>query len=75
MKTQDAIDAAGSTSALALLLDCTLSAISQWGEYPPDKRQLQIEKFKKLGLKAEPGCLSRVLGFEKSKPADKAESV
>lgn len=65
MKTQDAIAAAGSASELAKILDCTLSAISQWGEYPPDKRQLQIERL--LGLQADEGCLTRLVEFDKRK--------
>lgn len=62
MKTQQAIDHYGSATALADALSVTLPAISQWGEFPPDKRQLQIERLTDGALKAEPGCAERLLG-------------
>jgi DNA-binding transcriptional regulator YdaS (Cro superfamily) len=65
MKTQDAIKYAGTAVKLADMLDIGSSgAISQWGEYPPENRQLQIERVTLGALKAEPGCLDRVLGFK-----------
>jgi len=42
MKTQTAIDLAGSASALAELLGITQSAISQWGEDIPQARVWQL---------------------------------
>lgn len=64
MKTQAAIDHAGATGALAALLGITSAAVSQWGEFPPDARQLQIERVTLGALKAEAGCLDRMLGLE-----------
>lgn len=66
MKTQDAITYAGGSLKLAQLLSLTSGAISQWGEYPPDNRQLQIERVTLGALKAEPGCMDRVLGFKEA---------
>lgn len=66
MKTDAAIKHAGSVSKLADLLDITAGAISQWGDYPPDARQLQLERITVGALKAEPGCMERLLGFEKA---------
>jgi len=62
MKTQTAIDMAGNAAALALLLEISPSAVSQWGENVPGPRvwQLRVIKpswFKKTkiqALEAEP---------------------
>jgi hypothetical protein len=61
MKTQAAIEWAETVTALAEKLDITPGAISQWGEYPPDARQLQLQKISKGKLKAERGCRERLL--------------
>ncbi|WP_354398281.1 Cro/CI family transcriptional regulator [Variovorax sp. OAS795] len=63
MRTKEAIHHAGSAVALAARLNITPGAISQWGEYPPDARQLQLERVTLGALKAELGCLDRVLGL------------
>ncbi len=42
MKTQDAINWAGSASALAEVFGITPSAVSQWGEELPDGRTWQL---------------------------------
>lgn len=63
MRTRTAIEHAGTQAGLAALLKITSSAISQWGEYPPDKRQLQLERVTNHALKAEAGCLERVMGI------------
>lgn len=65
MKTQHAIDHYGSATALADALGVTLPAISQWTEFPPDKRQLQIERLTNGALKAEPECTERLLGIDR----------
>lgn len=65
MTTDDAIKFAGGTTALALMLRITPGAISQWGEYPPDNRQLQIQKLTRKQLKAELGCMDRLIGLAK----------
>ena len=43
MKTQTAIDLAGSATALAVLLEITPSAISQWGTEVPASRLWQLK--------------------------------
>lgn len=65
MKTIEAIKYAGGSLKLAHLLGLTSGAISQWGEFPPENRQLQLERISLGAVKAEPGCMDRVLGFEK----------
>ncbi len=46
MKTETAIKQAGSTKALADLLEITPSAISQWGENIPKPRIWQLQLLK-----------------------------
>lgn len=66
MKTAQAIKHAGNALELAKMLGINSSgAISQWGEYPPDNRQLQIERITLGALKAEPGAMDRVLGMDR----------
>jgi hypothetical protein len=62
MKTEEAKTHFKGVSGLAAALKLTPAAISQWGEYPPDMRQLQIERITGT-LKAEEGCMERVLGL------------
>jgi len=66
MKTIEAIKYAGGSLKLAQLLELTSGAISQWGEHPPENRQLQLERITLGALKAEPGCMDRVLGFKQA---------
>lgn len=44
IKTADAIEYYGTPAKLAAVLDVTVSAISQWGDYLPDQRAWQIQK-------------------------------
>jgi hypothetical protein len=69
MKTVEAIEFAGGEAALAERLGITAPAIYQWGEYPPDNRQLQLQKVTRGKLKAEPGCMERLLGLDRAKAA------
>lgn len=46
MKTTDAINLAGSASALAELLGITGGAVSQWGEFVPQARIWQLQLLK-----------------------------
>jgi hypothetical protein len=62
MKTKEAVDYFKGTSLLAAALDLTPAAVSQWGEYPPPVRQLQIERIAPE-LKAEQGCMEALLGL------------
>ena len=57
MKTKDALNHFGGNSELTALLGLSTGAISQWGECPPDLRQLQIEKLSGGELKAEKNIL------------------
>jgi DNA-binding transcriptional regulator YdaS (Cro superfamily) len=65
MKTSEAIHHYGSNVALTAALGLSAGAISQWGEFPPDARQLQIERMTLGAIKAEPECMDRLLGFVK----------
>jgi transcriptional repressor of cell division inhibition gene dicB len=66
MRTEAAIahyvTAASLARALSTISKISQAAISQWGEFPPDRRQLQLERLTNGALKAEPGCEERVLG-------------
>ena len=66
MKTADVIEFYGSQRSAAKALNLSQPSISNWGEFPPDARQLQIEKVTRKKLKAEPGCLDRILNPAKS---------
>lgn len=46
MRTDQAIEKAGTTKALAELLEITPSAISQWGDEIPDGRYWQLRVVK-----------------------------
>ena len=65
MKTEHVIKFFGGTqTATAKALGLNQSSISEWGEYPPEARQLAIERISRGALKAEPGCLERVIGIK-----------
>lgn len=64
MKTSDVVRHYGTQTAVAAALGMDQSSVSGWGEYPPDRRQLQIERLTGRVLKAEPGCYERALGLE-----------
>lgn len=61
MKTEQAIEYAGSPKALADLLGITPSAISQWGDEVPPARQIQLEQITDGKLKADADCFARIL--------------
>jgi transcriptional repressor of cell division inhibition gene dicB len=63
MRTQEAIDHFGSQKATAKALGIQQPSVATWGEYPPDRRQLQIERVTKKILRAEPGCFERANGL------------
>lgn len=65
MRTEEAAKYFGSKSALAAALTKAGHRIAQpsvatWKEYPPDVRQLQIERITHGELKAEPECRVRL---------------
>ncbi|WP_280192124.1 Cro/CI family transcriptional regulator [Delftia sp. PS-11] len=57
MTTDDAVRYAGSAAALAKLLGVSPGAVSQWRDFPPWPRQLQLERMTGGALSAEPNCL------------------
>lgn len=59
MKTQHAIELAGSARALADLLGITPSAVSQWEEELPDSRCWQLKVLKPDWFKEEEDCAER----------------
>lgn len=61
MRRKEAIHFYGSQSALARALGIAQASVAGWGEYPPDARQLQIQRLTNGTLKAEPGCRERLL--------------
>ena len=69
MKKSDAINHFGTQVKMGMALKINQGSISAWGEYPPDHRQLQIERVTLGALKAEPGCMDRLLGFKPEKAA------
>jgi len=54
MKTDAAIKLAGGSTALADLLNITVSAVSQWGELVPDLRVYQLKEIKPSWFVAAP---------------------
>lgn len=72
MKKSDAIAYYATQAGVAAALGIRQNSVAEWGEYPPDNRQLQMERLTKGRLKAEPGCMDRLLGMSKAKPVEKA---
>lgn len=54
MKTADAIKHFGSQEKLGAALRMRQPSVSKWGEYPPPRRQLQLERLTQGALAAEP---------------------
>lgn len=69
MRKEEAIKLYGGQSALARALDIKQASVAGWGEFPPDARQLQIQRLTKGKLKAEPGCRERLLSPPPKKAA------
>jgi hypothetical protein len=69
MTTDDVIKFFGSQRLAATAMGLAQPSISNWGDYPPDIRQLQLERLTKRKLKAEPGCLDRILSLNTRKAA------
>lgn len=65
MKTIEVTKHFGTQTLAGAAMGIHQSNLSDWGEFPPDRRQLQIERLTLGALKAEPGCLDRVLGMHK----------
>ena len=56
MTRDEAVNFFGTQTALAEALGITQPTIAEWKEYPPEIRQVQIERITKGKLKAEPSC-------------------
>jgi DNA-binding transcriptional regulator YdaS (Cro superfamily) len=54
MTKAEAIAHFGTATALADALGLSKVAVSQWGDYPPRLRQLEIQELTKGALQAEP---------------------
>jgi hypothetical protein len=57
MKTIEAIDFFGSKAAVAAALGLKTPSIYEWGEFPPQLRQIQLEMLSGGQLKADAACL------------------
>jgi DNA-binding transcriptional regulator YdaS (Cro superfamily) len=71
MRTADVLAHFKTQQAIAKALGMKQPSVSSWGEYPPDKRQLQIERITDGALKAEPECKARVLGLDLKRSTDR----
>lgn len=65
MRTADVLAHFKTQKAIADALGIKQPSVAAWDEYPPDQRQLQIERLVPE-LKAEPGCLERLIGLDKA---------
>jgi len=64
MKSTDVFQHFGTQAAAAAALGMAQSGVASWGEYPPEARQLLIERVTLGALKAEPGCFERLIGLD-----------
>lgn len=67
MRTDEVIRHFVTQKGVADALGMSQPSVALWREYPPPARQLQLEMLTGGALKAEPGCLERVVGFDKLK--------
>jgi predicted XRE-type DNA-binding protein len=58
MTTEQVLKHYGTQQKVADALDIAQSSVSEWGEFPPKLRQLQLQQITKGRLKAEPGLLA-----------------
>lgn len=56
MKTSQVIEHYGSQAAAGKAIGVAQAAVAQWGESPPELRQLQYEALTNGALKAGPEC-------------------
>jgi DNA-binding transcriptional regulator YdaS (Cro superfamily) len=59
MRTEDAVKHFGSKAALADALGIRQPSVQEWGEYPPEERQLDIQRITDGKLRAERAVLRR----------------
>lgn len=67
MRTTDVLEHFKTQKAVARALGIRQPSVALWGEFPPPARQLQIQKLTRGRLKAEPGCMERLLGMDKAR--------
>ena len=67
MRTAAVLQHFKTQKAVADALRIKQPSVALWGEFPPDLRQLQLQRITKGKLKAEPGCRERVLGLAETK--------
>lgn len=65
MKTSDVIAHFGSQNATARALGISQPSVANWGEYPPEAKQILIERLTKRRLRAEDGAMERLIGLDK----------
>lgn len=63
MRTAEVLAHFRTQKAVAQALGIRQPSVAAWGEFPPDNRQLQIERVTRKKLRAEPGCLRRLTGL------------
>lgn len=69
MRTAEVIAHFKTQTAVAKRLGIRQASVAEWGEFPPDLRQLQLERITRNTLKAEPECKARLFGIPSKAPA------
>lgn len=64
MTKDEAIKHFGSVSATARALNIKQPSVTNWGEFPPADRQMQIQLVTGGQLRAEPWALDQFLGIK-----------
>lgn len=59
MKTKAVIEHFGTQQAAADALGIKQSSVAEWGEYPPELRQLQVHRLTAGELRAEPSVIAK----------------
>lgn len=59
MKTSEAVDFFKTQQGVADALGIKQSSVAEWGEYPPDLRQLQLHRVTEGRLRAEPEVIEK----------------
>ena len=65
MTTDEVTAYYGSKSAIARALSIKQPSVSNWGEYPPADRQMQLQILTGGKLRAEPCAMDEFLGIKK----------
>lgn len=63
MRTADVLAHFKTQQAIAEALGIKQPSVADWKEFPPDRRQFQLERITNGALKAEPECMARALGL------------